>query len=313
MRRPRPRWPASVAGNSGGQGTAIRVDVRDVPGRYQHKEHPLEFTLTPWLEKWRLVPDGAAFATHTSVLMPVLAAGQPAMLKVATAPEEERGAQVLAWWAGEGAARVLALEGEAMLMERATGARSLAQMAASGDDDAATRILCATAARLHAPRPHPPASAVPLDRRFTALAPAAARRGGILARSHAAATYLLGTQREVTILHGDLHHGNVLDFGARGWLAIDPKGVYGERTYDFANIFCNPDAAVATAPGRLARQANIVAEAAGIDRARLLQWVLAYAGLSAAWSLEDGDDPSLSLRVAEIAAEELFQEHDIDF
>ena len=31
------------------------------------------------------------------------------MLKIATAPEEERGAAVLAWWGGEGAARVLAL------------------------------------------------------------------------------------------------------------------------------------------------------------------------------------------------------------
>lgn len=30
-------------------------------------------------------------------------------------------------------------------------------------------------------------------------------------------------------LHGDLHHGNVLDFGASGWLAIDPKGLKGER------------------------------------------------------------------------------------
>jgi streptomycin 6-kinase len=276
-------------------------------------EDGLQRILDPWIDRWRLVPDGAAFATHTSVLMPVRAEDQPAMLKVATAPEEVRGAGILAWWAGDGAARVLALEGSALLMERATGPRSLVQMAVAGDDEVATRVLCATAARLHEPRPHPPDSAVPLETWFAALRPAAAQRGGILARSHAAAMQLLATQREVTILHGDLHHGNVLDFGARGWLAIDPKGVYGERGYDFANIFCNPDAAVATAPGRLARQANIVAEAAGIERARLLQWVLAYAGLSAAWSLEDGDDPSLALRVAEIAAADLFREHDIDF
>lgn len=30
-------------------------------------------------------------------------------------------------------------------------------------------------------------------------------------------------------------------FGERGWLAIDPKRLLGERSFDFANIFTNPD------------------------------------------------------------------------
>ena len=42
-------------------------------------------------------------------------------------------------------------------------------------------------------------------------------------------------------LHGDLHHDNVLDFGPRGWLAIDPHGLLGERGFDFANIFDHED------------------------------------------------------------------------
>lgn len=294
----------------------MRPGARRAPPAPAHQEHgrlTLHRILNPWLERWQLVPDGKPFATHTSALLPVLAGDLPAMLKVATEPEEARGAVVLAWWRGEGAARVLKLEGDALLMERAVGGRSLAQMAAAGEDDAATRILCATAARLHTPRPAPPASAEPLALRFAALAPAAAREGGSLARAQAAATPLLATPREPAVLHGDLHHGNVLDFGGRGWLAIDPKGVYGERSFEFANIFCNPDEATASAPGRLARQADIVVEAAGIDRARLLTWVLAYAGLSAAWSLEDGDNPSLALAVAESAAAELAGAHGIHF
>lgn len=49
----------------------------------------------------------------------------------------------------------------------------------------------------------------------------------------------------MAVLHGDLHHGNVLDFGPLGWLAIDPKGLHGESGFDYANILSNPDRASA--------------------------------------------------------------------
>jgi streptomycin 6-kinase len=144
------------------------------------------------------------------------------------------------------------------------------------------------------------------------LWPAAATHGGILRHAAETARALLDTRQEVGVLHGDLHHGNVLDFGPRGWLAIDPKRLLGERGFDFANVLRNPDAHVALAadrlalaPGRFARQASVVAEAAQLDRTRLLQWTLAFTGLSAAWIMGDSDDPALDLAVAEIAAAEL--------
>lgn len=257
------------------------------------------------LARWGLVPDGTPITTHSSRLLPVLRDGEPAMLKVAHAPEERAGARVMAWWAGDGAARVLAHAGDALLLERATGSGSLAEMARGGQDDEATRILCGAAARLHAPRNRPAPELVPLARWFRALQPASAAHGGILSRSARAARELLADPQDVVVLHGDLHHDNVLDFGARGWLAIDPKGLIGERAFDFANLFLNPDRQTATAPGRLARQVDVVADAAGLERGRLLRWITAYAGLSAAWSLEDGGDPSLALAVAEVAASEL--------
>ncbi|CAA9565049.1 MAG: Aminoglycoside 6-phosphotransferase, putative [uncultured Thermomicrobiales bacterium] len=261
--------------------------------------------------RWGLEPDGEPIVTHSSSLLPVRRGDERAMLKVAHSEEERRGAAVLAWWGGEGgqgAARVLAHAGDAVLMERAVGTASLVAMARSGEagDDVASRILCAAVAPLHARGDRPVAGAlVPLRRWFSELEPAAARHGGVLRQSAGAARDLLAQPRDVAVLHGDLHHGNVLDFGARGWLAIDPKGLLGERGFDFANIFCNPDLEVATAPGRLARQARVVAEVAGLERGRLLRWVLAYAGLSATWTLGNGDHPELALAVAELAAAEL--------
>lgn len=266
-----------------------------------------EFAMfAPYLHRWALTPDGEPIVTHSSRLLPVRCDGAAAMLKFTTEPEERSGADIMAWWAGEGAARVLAHDGDALLMERATGGRSLTEMARFGRDDEAMRILCAVTTRLHAPpsRPLPP-SLVPLEEWFRELEPAAARYGGILIQAATTARGLLSEPREIVVLHGDIHHGNILDFGPRGWLVIDPKGLLGERTFDFVNLLRNPDDEIALAPGRFARQATVIANAAGLDRVRLLQWTVAFCGLSAAWILGDGDEPALDLAIADLAAAEL--------
>lgn len=265
----------------------------------------------PYLTLWNLVPDGTPLTTHAAHLLPVLSDGRPAMLKLSHEADERLGGVLMEWWDGDGAARVFARDGDAVLMERATGPASLEDLARSGQDDEACAILCAAAARLHAPRSTPPPKLTPLRTWFDDLWPAAERYGGILARSAETADTLLAHPREVCPLHGDLHHGNVLDFGARGWLAIDPKHLIGERGFDFANIFTNPDLAdptrpVATEPGRFARRLDVVASASGLERQRLLRWVLAWTGLSASWFLDDGDPlAEIGLQIAALAAAEL--------
>jgi streptomycin 6-kinase len=201
---------------------------------------------------------------------------------------------------------VLRRQGEAILLERLTGARSLSAMAADGRDAEATEILCATAMRLHHPRPAaPPASLVPLGAWFRALNEGQWEAGSTFAKAAATAVELLAEPREVVVLHGDFHHDNVLDGGERGWLVIDPKGLVGERAFEYANLFRNPTAEIALAPGRLGQRAEIVAGAAGLELWRLLRWVLAYAGLGAVWSTQSGHDPRPGLAIAERAAAEL--------
>ena len=196
-----------------------------------------------YLSKWRLIPDGEPIVTHAARLLPVLRHGEPAMLKLSLEEDERFGGAVMEWWSGHGAARVLAREEHALLLERATGSASLSDMARTGQDDEACRILCGTAARLHAPRARPLPDLTPLAQWFRELEPAARTHGGVLLHCAETAKALLRDQREIVVLHGDLHHDNVLDFGERGWLAIDPKHIIGERGFDFANIFTNPDLA----------------------------------------------------------------------
>ncbi len=289
----------------------MELDDRPVASEIRRRFRRLASdSLNGYLVKWNLVADGELVLTTSSLLLPVRAAGAAAMLKVSADPQERVGGTLMEWWDGAGAARVLAREGDALLMERATGTRSLAMMSRSGRDAEACRALCAAARDLRASRPDQPPALTPLEARFHDLVPAAARHGGIMSRSAAAARTLLSAPRDVAVLHGDLHHGNVLDFGDRGWLAIDPKGLIGERGFDYANLFCNPDLSdpvppVATRPDVFASRVALVADLAGLERDRLLFWVLAWAGLSAAWIIDSGETPATSLTVARLAATEL--------
>lgn len=262
--------------------------------------------LESYVRRWNLTPDGEPIHTHSSDLLPVRFRGEAAMLKVARSSEERTGNALMVWLGGDGAARVLHHGGKAVVMERVEGDLNLTAMVYMGQDDEATQILCRAAAAVHRDRGIPLPNLPFLGWWFKALQDAA-QNGGLLQDAWATARALLASQQDVRPLHGDIHHGNVLHSRERGWLVIDPKGLIGERGFDYANIFCNPDLEVATAPGRLARQAHVVAEAAGLERHRLLQWVLAYAGLSAAWHLEDGEDDlaAPTLEVARIAAAEL--------
>jgi streptomycin 6-kinase len=89
-----------------------------------------------------------------------------------------------------------------------------------------------------------------------------------------------------------------------GW--PDPKRLHGERGFDYANLFCNPQNDIAaTAPDRFKRRVDVVSEAAGLERERLLRWILAWSGLSAAWWLGDSVQPEVDFKIAELAAAEL--------
>ena len=258
-----------------------------------------------YLSLWDLKLDGEPIITLSSHLFPVLYQHQSAMLKIALCEEEYHGGKLMIRWNGQGAARIFAHDDQALLMERSTSRDSLVTMAKHHQDDQATRIMCGVAMRLHSLKLTPaPTTLAPLSHWFRALTTPLLSDPALIDAA-TIAHHLLNKPQDCVVLHGDIHHANILDFGARGWLAIDPKGLIGERGYDFANIFCNPDIELATQPGRLAQQATIVAQTTGIDRNRLLQWIVAYAGLSAAWHFEDATNPMLALTIVRIALDEL--------
>jgi streptomycin 6-kinase len=260
--------------------------------------------------EWQLETVGDGFSTTSSFLQPVLRRGERAMLKVARLEEEADGCRLLAWWNGRGAAPVFEHDDQAVVV--AWGGDSLVGLARSGHDDRATQVLCDVAARLHGvSRTHfagKPAGLIPLAEWFRSLF-ARPDTDGFYARAAEIARRLLERPidpNDLVVLHGDLHHDNVLNFGDHlGWLAIDPKYLIGHRAFDFTNILCNPEPALAET--RFDRRATLLSELAELDETELLEWTVAWTGLSASWFATDGAhaDEARALRIGALAERRL--------
>lgn len=224
----------------------------------------------------------------------------------------QRGALALRHFDGGGAVRLYRSDGAAQLLEYASG-DELIGLVERGDDLAATRITAAVLNELHGTRQESRVDGLtPLKDWFRELfhkadAERAAGVESMYVRGAAMAERLLADPRQVCVLHGDVHHRNIRQ-SPRGWLAFDPKGLVGERTYDCANTLCNPMRAqvgydsLVHDERRLLTTAQFLAEALGLELGRVLQFTFAYACLSATWSLtaHDIDAVQWALNVARL-------------
>lgn len=247
---------------------------------------------------WHLSDPQPLARTATSELYTVSWGSDTVVLKLLTDDgwEEQRGASALRHFDGRGAVRLYRSDAAAQLLEYANG-EELIRLVERGDDQGATRIIAATIKQLHgAPQASQSGGALLLKDWFRELFNKADndRAAGVestYVRGAELAARLLADPREVRVLHGDIHHRNIR-LSQRGWLAFDPKGLLGERTYDCANTLCNPFGGqlghdeLVHDERRLLANAGLLADALEIELARVLQFTFAYACLSAAWSLK---------------------------
>ncbi len=113
---------------------------------------------------------------------------------------------------------------------------------------------------------------------------------------------LLKTAEPDVLLHGDLHHDNILQNG-NDWVVIDPKGVIGEPAYEVAAFIRNPMPELLTHADALNVMHNRVtrfAELLELPSQRILDWCFVQAVLAWAWALEDDCDTRYFEQLAKI-------------
>lgn len=95
---------------------------------------------------------------------------------------------------------------------------------------------------------------------------------------------------EKRLLHGDLHHQNILSAEREAFLAIDPKGIIGDIGFEISTFLNNPRSWVLKHPNRreiLKKRVEMFARSFEIEPNNLRKWAYAEAVLSAWWTFED--------------------------
>ncbi len=242
---------------------------------------------------WRIVVERVA-ETETSVLAFGQRGRQRVVLKVVKSRGDEwRSGTILDAFDGRGVVRVYDYVEGAMLLERLSPGGSLASLALSGTDDDATGVLAETIRKMS---PRTPVDAVPTTQdwgngfdRYAASGDAQVPKP-LLSAAHRLYSELCRSQTRVRLLHGDLHHDNVLFDAERGWLAVDPKGVVGELEYEVGAALRNPYERPESfaEPSIIGKRVERFVDTLGLDATRVLSWAFAQAVLAATWAVEDG-------------------------
>ena len=129
--------------------------------------------------------------------------------------------------------------------------------------------------------------------------------GDLVAHAAGLMRELCSSAEACVVLHGDLHHDNILRATREPWLAIDPHGLVGDPGYETASLLYNPDpddrdpALTALVPARVEQLADELA----MPVERVVAWGFVKAVLSDVWTAEDWSpgDPAPVSRALDVA------------
>ena len=210
--------------------------------------------------------------------------------------EFTRQAEALRLFDGHGMVQLLEYDEieEVMLLERLLPGMLLSTLE---DDQRATSIAASVMRQMWRPAPseHPFPTVSDWGKGFARLREHYAGGCGpfppaLLTEAETLFAELSASMTENALLHGDLHHANILAATRQPWLAIDPKGLVGEPAYETGALLRNQLSRVFDTPHParvMARRLDQLADELNLDRERIRGWGLAQAVLSTWWVIED--------------------------
>lgn len=233
-------------------------------------------------------------ATETSQLGFGTRGDQAVVLKVIRKENDEewRCGEVLDAFGGAGVILPIAHEPGAVLLPRLQPGYDLVSHCLDGRDDEATEIIASLLQRMSNTPAHLDGIG-PIDRPQSEFAEFRSGGDGVIPmsyvdRAEALFAELCATQRNVRLLHGDLHHYNVLFDADAGWVVIDPWGVLGEIEFEAGASLRNPITPLLDDPRVIERRLEIYEQRLKFNADRALKWAFATTILGILWRVEPG-------------------------
>lgn len=183
---------------------------------------------------------------------------------------------------GPASVSLLSVDGDVLVLDRVCPGTAVADL----PDDEATVALAKALQSLWVPVPDGCQLPTVADecRPLYSTAVAPLPQDMVSAARHAFER-LMAEPTDICVLHGDLHHDNLLWSEQDGWVAIDPHGLVGPRGYDVGPMLINPWDGQ---PARLLdRRLEVLSEVLDLPPSQLAAWGLVRAVLSEAWMVED--------------------------
>jgi streptomycin 6-kinase len=241
-----------------------------------------------------------------------LNSGQEAVFKLGV-PRDELQSEITALkhWQGKGS--VLLLQSDlgkgALLLEKLEPGLSFWH---STQDDLAAQTCAELLVQLWQAKPPFSSKFVNLERWTQALTDYHANHSketsllpwDLLDKAFQLRNELLKTE-DVVLLHGDLHHDNILSASRQPYLAIDPKGLIGPRGYDVGPFLMNPYG-VSKKPAfkkQLEHRLDIFSAHLNLPRQELAAWGFVHCVLSVCWSIDSNSFPKEPLDIARALSE----------
>jgi streptomycin 6-kinase len=207
-------------------------------------------------------------------------------------------------FSGCGVARVLAYEEQALLLERAVPGLTIKSYFPNQEEEA-IQVVTKVISRL---RQAPFSSKFPtINDWLAALDKNWPVPQEYLAKARKLRDRLSASSSQPVLLHGDLHHDNILKNGD-SWLVIDPKGVIGEPAYEVAAFIRNPLPdlpAAENAADIIKTRTRRLATLLNLEETRINNWSYVQAVLAWCWALEDKCATVSFERLTEIFAQNL--------
>jgi streptomycin 6-kinase len=249
--------------------------------------------------------------TYNYVAPVIYSDGTEAVLKAGIPNDEFRQAlEALKAYSGQYAVLVLDADVElgVLSLERPRPGTPLTSLANDEHDEEATSIAASVMRGLWRPAPaeHSLPSVYNWGRGFETLRARFDGGAGPLPAQmveEAEMMYSVPSGATLVLLHGDLHHDNIISADRQPWLAIDPKGVIGEPAYEAGALLRNlwqERYAIADPKRTTERRIYQLADELGLNRTRIRDWTTAQSVLSAWWGIEDGGDWRWAIAHAEM-------------